>query len=112
MSGEATTGEVVQALATRVIADPSAPSSASRPRRWLAIRAVQTLVAFVATFHSLGHKSLWMDEGFSYAAAKQPLGSLLTLITRDETNMGAYYLVLHFWEHLGRSEASLRALSA
>src|SRR4051795_3095111 len=76
--------------------------------RPLLVPALQTAVAATTTLLLLGRKSFWVDEGYSFVAAHQSFGDLLRLVVHDESNMSPYYLALHFWIPLGRSEAWLR----
>ena len=71
----------------------------------------QVVAAASTGLYGLGRKSLWFDEGFTFSVAHRPLGSLLTFVTHGESNMAPYYLAMHFWLDLGRSEATLRLLS-
>jgi len=80
----------------------------ARTHPWGVALLAQVAVACVLCLYSLGHKSFWMDEGFSFVAGHRSWGSLGALLTHDESNMGPYYVGMHLWTHLGRSEATLR----
>jgi len=56
--------------------------------------------------------SMWLDESFSFAVAKRPLGSFLEFVWSQEANMGPYYLVLWGWIRLDDGDLWIRALSA
>lgn len=85
------------------------------PTAWWRRPWVPTLAATgLATLTSLlflGRKPFWLDEGYSFAAAHRSLSDLARLLTHDENNMGLYYIALHFWLNVGRSEAVVRLLS-
>jgi mannosyltransferase len=82
----------------------------SRARR-LAVPALQVALATATALLLLGRKSFWLDESYSFVAAHRELTDLLRLVVHDESNMSPYYLALHFWISVGRSEAWLRLLS-
>jgi mannosyltransferase len=69
------------------------------------------VLATATTLLFLGRKSFWLDESYSFVAAHRELADLFRLVVHDESNMSPYYLALHFWISLGRSEAWLRLLS-
>jgi mannosyltransferase len=75
------------------------------------VPALQTALATVTTLLFLGRKSFWLDESYSFVAANRDLADLLRLVVHDESNMSTYYLALHAWISLGRSEAWIRLLS-
>lgn len=61
---------------------------------------------------TLGHHSLWLDEGLSYWIAHRPLDSLLDYLARRDTHPPLHYLVLQAMIALGGSEWQLRLPSA
>jgi len=81
------------------------------PSRRLVVPALQVGLVTATTLLFLGHRSFWLDEAYSFYAAHRELPDLLRLVVHDESNMSPYYLALHFWIPLGRSEAWLRLLS-
>ena len=58
----------------------------------------------------LGKESLWWDEAVSVHIAGLDWSRFWPALA-EEHNMDFYYLLLHFWMNLGRSEFMLRALS-
>lgn len=57
----------------------------------------------------LGRSSLWGDEAFTAEAVRLPVGQLLSMLTRIDVNMSAYYLLLKAWVSVfGTSETALR----
>lgn len=61
---------------------------------------------------TLGHHSLWLDEGLSYWIANRPLDGLLDYLARRDTHPPLHYLVLQAMIALGGSEWLLRLPSA
>lgn len=54
----------------------------------------------------------WGDEAFTATAIRLPLPDLLSMLTRIDVNMGAYYLAAKAWTAVfGTSEIALRSLS-
>lgn len=72
---------------------------------------LQTALAAVTGVAFVGRKNFWLDESYSFIAAHRDLADLARLVVHDESNMAAYYLGLHFWLDVGRSEGTLRLLS-
>lgn len=70
-----------------------------------------TLLAAITSVVGIGRKNFWLDESYSFVAAHRSIGDLLHVIAHDESNMAPYYLALHFWLPVGRSEGLLRLLS-
>lgn len=68
-------------------------------------------LASVLSFHWLGAKSLWFDEGFSVGLVRLPWRVFLHVLWWREGNMTLYYLLLRGWMHFGQSEAWIRTLS-
>lgn len=56
--------------------------------------------------------SMWMDEAFSFLAAKRSLPSLLEFVLTEEPNMGPYYLTLWPWIRIDDGDLWVRSLSA
>ena len=60
------------------------------------------ILALAFDLYRLGAPSLWMDESFSVALARQPLSVLYgAFISGSEPNMVFYHLLLHGWLALG-----------
>lgn len=70
-----------------------------------------TAAGTVLRLWSLGKKSFWTDEGASFVIAHQNWTGFWHTIFRHEANASLYYLLLHFWLHLGNSEFVIRLLS-
>ncbi len=76
----------------------------------LGLLAVGILGA-VLSVPNIHHKSLWLDEAFSWEFSKD-IAFLWHVIRSREVNMAFYYLLLHFWMRLfGESELAMRSLS-
>ncbi len=67
-------------------------------------------VALALRLWGLGRESLWLDEATSLMLARMPIPALLAWTAAD-IHPPLYYLLLHFWRHLGEGEATLRGLS-
>lgn len=92
--------------------DSSAPAP---PAAWAEAIALGIPLVVLAglSLYQLGTLSLWRDEVASVVFARGSFGDLVTIVGRDReavglANMATYYLVLHFWQALGDSEAWLR----
>ena len=72
---------------------------------------VATATAAVLGMLFLGHKSYWLDEGYSIAFTSMPSGRFFGLLVHVEPNMALYYASLKVWRLLGDSEALVRSLS-
>ena len=104
--------------ATRTIG-PSVSSEASVPREntqpasgWTwTLLGLTTVAAALLRAHQLAAKTFWLDEGMSVAIARLDWYDFVRILWRREGNMSLYYLLLHFWVHLGNGEAFVRALS-
>jgi mannosyltransferase len=70
-----------------------------------------TIAGGLLRFLYLGSKSFWTDEGASFVIAHQDWAGFWHTIFTHEANAGLYYLVLHFWLHLGNSEFVIRLSS-
>jgi mannosyltransferase len=74
--------------------------------------ALPALLAGLVCAIGLGGRSLWLDEGASFAIASQHGAALWQAIARDGGNMSAYYLLLHgVIDVFGTSLTALRAPS-
>jgi mannosyltransferase len=79
---------------------------------WWAAGAAVTALAAVTVFISIGEKSFWLDEGYSYAFAQSSWSQLWDIVSSSQANMGIYYGVLHGWLTSGDGESYVRSLSA
>lgn len=83
--------------------------------RWygsgLALLAIVLLGAALRLYR-IGAQSFWLDEAVSVVHAAQPAGELLRQLATTDIDPPLYGLLLHFWLHLGDSEATIRLLSA
>ena len=89
---------------------PQQGEDVDAPRSALVV-LTQTALAALTCLLFIGRKNFWLDESYSFVAAHRPLGDLLRLVTHDESNMSPYYLALHEWLRIGRSEGIIRLLS-
>ncbi len=76
------------------------------------VAAFATLLAGALTLFHLGHKSLWLDEGYSIGHARMPWGEFWALLTEREVNGALHTLLLYPWLRLGEAEWWLRLPSA
>lgn len=67
--------------------------------------------AVLIDLHSIGQKSVWLDEGVSIELARLSWYNFLRILWRHEGNMVLYYAMLRAWLLLGSSEAWIRTLS-
>jgi mannosyltransferase len=74
--------------------------------RTLAVGAT-LLAAALALFH-LGHKSFWLDEGYSIGHASLPWSQFWTVLTEREPNGALHALILFGWIRVGDAEWWLR----
>jgi mannosyltransferase len=65
------------------------------------------LLAFAVQLYNLGHKSLYMDEALS-AVLSSSLGLKELLASPDKPHPLLYYVILHFFLYLGKSEFFVR----
>jgi 4-amino-4-deoxy-L-arabinose transferase-like glycosyltransferase len=70
-----------------------------------------TLVAALAGFLFLSRESLWLDEAYSVTLAGSGWGAIWQQLSFSEANGSPYYILLHFWLGLGKSEFAVRSLS-
>lgn len=68
------------------------------------------LLALLVRLLWLGRKSFWQDEAYTLAVATQPLDHILAL--NWDPTPPLFYVVIHFWSEVGRSEFILRLPSA
>jgi mannosyltransferase len=93
-------------------ASPTAPRSRGLSQVDLvAIALLCAIGAFVA-FYALDSKALKGDEATSYFIAHLDWPRLLRSLATSEANASLFYLTLHYWIELGRSELVLRVLPA
>ncbi len=75
--------------------------------------ALVLLFAAALRFHCLGCEALWLDEGFSWWDAKQPLGDLWSVVPRCDPHPPLYALLLKGWiAAFGESVIAVRSLNA
>ena len=92
-----------------------APSDDAEPTWRIAPRTVAVLATVLAglltTFH-LGHKSLWLDEGYSVGHARMPWAPFWQVLTEREPNGALHSLLLFPWIRVSDAEWWLRLPSA
>jgi hypothetical protein len=95
-------------------ANPRKPRAAAVAVERVGLLIIIAISAWLRFLH-LGARSLWVDEGASFAIARMDWWNFLRLLWRREANMALYYLFLRGWLAFSRvaapSEAYLRALS-
>ena len=70
------------------------------------------LLGFALRVYRIGDKSVWWDEGYSVALARESI-TAMTEWTSYDAHPPLYYGLLHFWRELsGDSEFGLRLMSA
>lgn len=69
------------------------------------------LLAAVFSILNLTAKSLWLDEASSISFASKRLPDMFAFFWNHEANAWLYYLLLHFWSELGKSEFAYRSMS-
>lgn len=74
--------------------------------------ALLVAAAVLIDLHSIGQKSIWLDEGIGIEIARLDWYNFFRIIWRREANMILYYLMQRAWLPLGASEAWIRSLSA
>jgi mannosyltransferase len=72
---------------------------------------LELLLGSVLMLHFLGEKGFWLDEALSVWRAGADLRTLWGEISQHQANMSLYYLLLHFWLSLGKTEFVVRSLS-
>ncbi|OFV94241.1 MAG: hypothetical protein A3F68_08530 [Acidobacteria bacterium RIFCSPLOWO2_12_FULL_54_10] len=73
--------------------------------------ALITAVSALLRWHSIGSKSIWIDEAVSVALAQASWSNFWREVWSYEGNMVFYYLLLRGWIHLGQSEVAIRSIS-
>ena len=68
------------------------------------------LVAALAGFLFLSRESLWLDEAYSVTLAGSGWGTIWQQLSFSEANGSPYYILLHFWLVLGKSEFAVDRL--
>ncbi len=72
-----------------------------------------TLIAIFLNLVRIGSRSIVLDESVSILYGRSSFRTLLHVLTRDDPNMGLYYVLLNFWVRtFGEREAAVRSLSA
>src|SRR3954451_18596270 len=61
--------------------------------------------------YHLGSRSLWGDEAFSIALAREPFAEFWRVVSTSQANMSLYYFLLRGWTVFGDGEAVVRSLS-
>jgi mannosyltransferase len=77
---------------------------------YLVVVGVVGLAIFLG-LHRIGARAFWFDEAYSFAVGRLGGAHLIKAVTTGDPSMGLYYVMLHFWLHLGDSEATIRTLS-
>lgn len=62
-----------------------------------ALLGIAIVIACVCTLPVLGHRSLWLDEAVSLAAAQLDFGTLFDAVHHQDAAEFAYYAFLHHW---------------
>jgi uncharacterized membrane protein len=70
------------------------------------------LIATPLVLHSIGQRSIWLDEAFSIKIANYQWKTFAQYFFTHDANMALYYLLLKFWIKLSSNESFLRLLSA
>ena len=76
------------------------------------VAVLATLLAGALTLFHLGHKSLWLDEGYSLGHARAPWAEFWTVLTEREANGALHALVLFPWIRISDAEWWVRLPSA
>lgn len=92
--------------------EPRADDGGSWPVSPRAIAVAATLLAAAMTMFHLGHKSFWLDEGYSVGHARMPWDQFWTVLTQREPNGALHALVLYPWIRVSDAEWWLRLPSA
>ncbi|MEM7032861.1 MAG: glycosyltransferase family 39 protein, partial [Chloroflexota bacterium] len=69
------------------------------------------LIAFGLRWINIQKHSFWYDEALTSLIASLSLSEILSNVAATDHPPG-YYLLLHFWLHLGQNDAFIRALPA
>jgi mannosyltransferase len=70
-----------------------------------------TLVGAILSLLRLSEDSFWVDEASSVMIVDQPFSETWRLLITQELNGSPYFLFLHLWLKIGRSEFFIRSLS-
>jgi len=89
---------------------PGAPAQLGEKRNTTAILVLILAGGALLRFWALSAESFWFDEAYSVWAAGHSVGWHLAYSTQ-RIFPPLYYLLLHFWLPLGRSEFIVRSLS-
>jgi uncharacterized membrane protein len=91
----------------------SAASHAETSRaEWAGLCLLLAAAAFLR-FYGLGREPLWLDEAYSWWAARQPLGALASLVPTCDPEPPLYSLILKGWIALfGDGAAAVRTPTA
>ncbi|HTV12708.1 MAG TPA: glycosyltransferase family 39 protein [Acidimicrobiales bacterium] len=95
-------------------ATPARAAPGGRSRPWPLLGAAgPTALIVVLVLYRLGARSIWLDEGFTFAAASQHGSALLAAALKDGGTALSYYIGMHFWMELfGSTEFALRLPTA
>lgn len=69
------------------------------------------VAAAVVRFMTLGTRSVWLDEGFTWTTASSPLPKLIEICATQDATPPLSYALTGLFLQLGSSEATLRLLS-
>lgn len=78
--------------------------------QWTVVWVAVAVVAVLATWNSV-HKSMWVDEMYSFYAASLSLPGTIHRALRYELQPPLYFVVLNLWMHIHRGVMVGRALS-
>lgn len=91
---------------------PAAPAGRPWPVRPRTVAVLATLLAGALSLFHLGHKSFWLDEGYSVGHARMPWDAFWTVLTEREPNGALHALILFPWIRVADAEWWLRLPSA
>jgi mannosyltransferase len=95
-------GESARTARVRIVRDPV-----------IVTVAALTVLALVLRFWRIGHQGFWFDEANTAADIRFSPGSMLGLLSQNETTPPLFYCVAWVWARVfGFSEPALRALPA
>jgi mannosyltransferase len=89
------------------------PASFARARHalWTGLAVAGALILATALrLYGIANESLWLDEATSLMLARMDIPSLVQWTALD-IHPPLFYILLHYWRHLGEGEAMLRGLS-
>lgn len=105
--------DVTTPAGTADLAHQSTPASTGGERTpWTGVVAGATVLAAALVAFRIGRHGLWFDEGSTIGTVDRPLGDALWRIANWELNQSTYHLLVLGWQHVVRSDAALRSLSA